>query len=60
MNKFNRPPNVCVCVFNSSTQPSFISEVGAPGRSALDSVEVAYGRQVSVLHLHDVLIKVLL
>lgn len=28
-------------------QPSFVSEVTAPGRSALDSVEVAYGRQVS-------------
>lgn len=27
-------------------QPSFVSEVTAPGRSALDSVEVAYGRQV--------------
>lgn len=34
------------------TQPSFVSEVGAPGRSALDSVEVAYGRQVSALHIH--------
>lgn len=28
-------------------QPSFVSEVNAPARSALDSVEVAYGRQVS-------------
>ena len=30
-------------------QPSFVSEVGVPGRSALDSVEVAYGRQVGSL-----------
>lgn len=28
-------------------QPSFVSEAAAPGRSALNSVEVAYGRQVS-------------
>lgn len=31
-------------------QPSFVSEVTAPGRSAMDSVEVAYGRQVSSLN----------
>ena len=38
-------PSVLPCV--SVLQPSFVSEVAVPGRSALDSVEVAYGRQVS-------------
>uniref|UniRef100_A0A669DQN6 Nuclear pore complex protein Nup93 n=1 Tax=Oreochromis niloticus TaxID=8128 RepID=A0A669DQN6_ORENI len=31
--------------FSQDVEPSFVSEVTAPGRSALDSVEVAYGRQ---------------
>uniref|UniRef100_A0A3B3QJD7 Nuclear pore complex protein Nup93 n=1 Tax=Paramormyrops kingsleyae TaxID=1676925 RepID=A0A3B3QJD7_9TELE len=31
--------------FSQDLEPSFVSDVGAPGRSALDSVEVAYGRQ---------------
>uniref|UniRef100_A0A8C5B6E0 Nuclear pore complex protein Nup93 n=1 Tax=Gadus morhua TaxID=8049 RepID=A0A8C5B6E0_GADMO len=31
--------------FSQDVEPSFVSEVGVPGRSALDSVEVAYGRQ---------------
>uniref|UniRef100_A0A672I828 Nuclear pore complex protein Nup93 n=1 Tax=Salarias fasciatus TaxID=181472 RepID=A0A672I828_SALFA len=31
--------------FSQDMEPSFVSEVTAPGRSALDSVEVAYGRQ---------------
>uniref|UniRef100_A0A8C5GXM2 Nuclear pore complex protein Nup93 n=1 Tax=Gouania willdenowi TaxID=441366 RepID=A0A8C5GXM2_GOUWI len=31
--------------FTQDVEPSFVSEVMAPGRSALDSVEVAYGRQ---------------
>uniref|UniRef100_A0A667XQD6 Nuclear pore complex protein Nup93 n=1 Tax=Myripristis murdjan TaxID=586833 RepID=A0A667XQD6_9TELE len=31
--------------FSQDVEPSFVSEVAAPGRSALDSVEVAYGRQ---------------
>ncbi|KAI2653509.1 Nuclear pore complex protein Nup93 [Labeo rohita] len=30
--------------------PSFVSEVGVPGRSALDSVEVAYSRQIYVFN----------
>lgn len=38
------------CVF----QPSFVSEVTAPGRSAMDSVEVAYGRQVSSLNCSNI------
>uniref|UniRef100_A0A8C6PYN9 Nuclear pore complex protein Nup93 n=1 Tax=Nothobranchius furzeri TaxID=105023 RepID=A0A8C6PYN9_NOTFU len=32
--------------FSQDLEPSFVSEVTAPGRSALDSVEVAYGRQI--------------
>lgn len=28
-------------------QPSYVGEVGPPGRSSLDSVEMAYARQVS-------------
>ncbi|MCJ8733278.1 hypothetical protein PDJAM_G00221470 [Pangasius djambal] len=36
--------------FSQDVEPSFISEVGAPGRSALDSVEVAYGRQIYVFN----------
>uniref|UniRef100_A0A3Q3VPM4 Nuclear pore complex protein Nup93 n=1 Tax=Mola mola TaxID=94237 RepID=A0A3Q3VPM4_MOLML len=31
--------------FSQDVEPSFVNEVTAPGRSALDSVEVAYGRQ---------------
>uniref|UniRef100_A0A3B4AWJ4 Nuclear pore complex protein Nup93 n=1 Tax=Periophthalmus magnuspinnatus TaxID=409849 RepID=A0A3B4AWJ4_9GOBI len=31
--------------FTQDVEPSFVSEVSAPGRSALDSTEVAYGRQ---------------
>uniref|UniRef100_A0A3Q3J2F8 Nuclear pore complex protein Nup93 n=1 Tax=Monopterus albus TaxID=43700 RepID=A0A3Q3J2F8_MONAL len=31
--------------FSQDVEPSLISEVTAPGRSVLDSVEVAYGRQ---------------
>uniref|UniRef100_A0A3P9ISS5 Nuclear pore complex protein Nup93 n=2 Tax=Oryzias latipes TaxID=8090 RepID=A0A3P9ISS5_ORYLA len=31
--------------FNQDVEPSFVSEVTIPGRSALDSVEVAYARQ---------------
>uniref|UniRef100_A0AAR2J6P0 Nuclear pore complex protein Nup93 n=1 Tax=Pygocentrus nattereri TaxID=42514 RepID=A0AAR2J6P0_PYGNA len=31
--------------FSQDVEPSFVSDMGAPGRSALDSVEVAYGRQ---------------
>ncbi|XP_064414648.1 nuclear pore complex protein Nup93 isoform X2 [Latimeria chalumnae] len=34
--------------FTQETEPSFISEVGVPGRSALDSVEVAYARQIYI------------
>lgn len=30
-------------------QPSYISDVGPPGRSSLDSIEMAYARQVSTL-----------
>lgn len=30
-------------------QPSYISDVGLPGRSSLDSIEMAYARQVSML-----------
>lgn len=30
-------------------QPSYAGESGPPGRSSLDSVEMAYARQVSVL-----------
>uniref|UniRef100_A0A8C7C6C6 Nuclear pore complex protein Nup93 n=1 Tax=Oncorhynchus kisutch TaxID=8019 RepID=A0A8C7C6C6_ONCKI len=31
--------------FSQDVEPSFVSDAGTPGRSALDSVEVAYGRQ---------------
>uniref|UniRef100_W5MME6 Nuclear pore complex protein Nup93 n=1 Tax=Lepisosteus oculatus TaxID=7918 RepID=W5MME6_LEPOC len=31
--------------FTQELEPSFVSDAGAPGRSALDSVEVSYGRQ---------------
>uniref|UniRef100_A0A3Q2GH76 Nuclear pore complex protein Nup93 n=1 Tax=Cyprinodon variegatus TaxID=28743 RepID=A0A3Q2GH76_CYPVA len=31
--------------FSQDVEPSFVSDVAAPGRSALNSVEVAYGRQ---------------
>uniref|UniRef100_A0A6Q2X7X8 Nuclear pore complex protein Nup93 n=1 Tax=Esox lucius TaxID=8010 RepID=A0A6Q2X7X8_ESOLU len=31
--------------FSQDVEPSFVSDAGVPGRSALDSVEVAYGRQ---------------
>lgn len=30
-------------------QPSYISELGPPGRSSLDNVEMAYARQVSMV-----------
>ncbi|KAG2470057.1 NUP93 protein, partial [Polypterus senegalus] len=30
------------------SEPSFISDIGPPGRSALDNVEVAYGKQIYV------------
>ncbi|KAI4873856.1 hypothetical protein NFI96_012985 [Prochilodus magdalenae] len=36
--------------FSQDVEPSFVSEVGAPGRSALDSVEVAYGRQIYIFN----------
>lgn len=36
--------------FTQDVEPSFVSDVGAPGRSALDSVEVAYGRQIYVFN----------
>ncbi|KAI5098151.1 nuclear pore complex protein Nup93 isoform X1 [Silurus meridionalis] len=36
--------------FSQDVEPSFISEVGAPGRSSLDSVEVAYGRQIYIFN----------
>ncbi|MBN3311040.1 NUP93 protein, partial [Amia calva] len=32
--------------FSQEAEPSFVSEVGAPGRSALDNVEMAYARQI--------------
>lgn len=38
----------CPLTLCSVLQPSFVSDVGAPGRSSLDSTEVAYGRQVRV------------
>uniref|UniRef100_A0A673XHV9 Nuclear pore complex protein Nup93 n=1 Tax=Salmo trutta TaxID=8032 RepID=A0A673XHV9_SALTR len=34
----------------SLLQPSFVSDAAVPGRSALDSVEVAYGRQIYVFN----------
>ncbi|KAM4619080.1 LOW QUALITY PROTEIN: nuclear pore complex protein Nup93 [Polymixia lowei] len=36
--------------FSQDVEPSFVSEVTVPGRSALDSVEVAYGRQIYVFN----------
>ncbi|CAL8292801.1 unnamed protein product, partial [Boreogadus saida] len=36
--------------FSQDVEPSFVSEVGVPGRSALDSVEVAYGRQIYIFN----------
>ncbi|KAI1890011.1 hypothetical protein AGOR_G00168810 [Albula goreensis] len=36
--------------FTQDVEPSFVSDVGAPGRSALDSVEVAYGRQIYIFN----------
>ncbi|KAI3371614.1 hypothetical protein L3Q82_024177 [Scortum barcoo] len=36
--------------FSQDVEPSFVSEVTAPGRSALDSVEVAYGRQIYIFN----------
>uniref|UniRef100_A0A8D0CYA8 Nuclear pore complex protein Nup93 n=1 Tax=Sander lucioperca TaxID=283035 RepID=A0A8D0CYA8_SANLU len=36
--------------FSQDVEPSFVSEVAAPGRSALDSVEVAYGRQIYIFN----------
>ena len=34
-----------MCIY---LQPSYISDAGPPGRSSLDSIEMAYARQVSV------------
>ncbi|KAK7891154.1 hypothetical protein WMY93_023117 [Mugilogobius chulae] len=36
--------------FTQDVEPSFVSEVSAPGRSALDSTEVAYGRQIYIFN----------
>uniref|UniRef100_A0AAQ4PGR5 Nuclear pore complex protein Nup93 n=1 Tax=Gasterosteus aculeatus aculeatus TaxID=481459 RepID=A0AAQ4PGR5_GASAC len=36
--------------FSQDVEPSFVSQVPAAGRSALDSVEVAYGRQIYVFN----------
>uniref|UniRef100_A0A8C7LQA7 Nuclear pore complex protein Nup93 n=1 Tax=Oncorhynchus mykiss TaxID=8022 RepID=A0A8C7LQA7_ONCMY len=36
--------------FSQDIEPSFVSDAGVPGRSALDSVEVAYGRQIYVFN----------
>ncbi|KAJ0069582.1 hypothetical protein NL108_010406, partial [Boleophthalmus pectinirostris] len=36
--------------FSQDVEPSFVSEVSAPGRSALDSTEVAYGRQIYIFN----------
>uniref|UniRef100_A0AAY5KJK6 Nuclear pore complex protein Nup93 n=1 Tax=Esox lucius TaxID=8010 RepID=A0AAY5KJK6_ESOLU len=36
--------------FSQDVEPSFVSDAGVPGRSALDSVEVAYGRQIYVFN----------
>lgn len=35
--------------FTQENEPSYLSDVGPPGRSSLDSIEMAYARQVSVL-----------
>ncbi|XP_078067157.1 nuclear pore complex protein Nup93 [Mustelus asterias] len=34
--------------FTQEAEPSFVSEMGPPGRSVMDSVEVAYARQIYV------------
>lgn len=40
----------CVTTFLLAVpQPSYVGESGPPGRSSLDSVEMAYARQVGVL-----------
>ncbi|XP_041125050.1 nuclear pore complex protein Nup93-like isoform X1 [Polyodon spathula] len=36
--------------FTQEAEPSFLSDTGPSGRSALDSVEVAYGRQIYVFN----------
>uniref|UniRef100_A0A673X8D2 Nuclear pore complex protein Nup93 n=1 Tax=Salmo trutta TaxID=8032 RepID=A0A673X8D2_SALTR len=36
--------------FSQDIEPSFVSDAAVPGRSALDSVEVAYGRQIYVFN----------
>uniref|UniRef100_A0A8C9RRE7 Nuclear pore complex protein Nup93 n=1 Tax=Scleropages formosus TaxID=113540 RepID=A0A8C9RRE7_SCLFO len=36
--------------FTQDLEPSLVSDVGTPGRSAMDSVEVAYGRQIYVFN----------
>ncbi|KAG7279777.1 hypothetical protein CRUP_008847 [Coryphaenoides rupestris] len=36
--------------FTQDVEPNFVSEVGVLGRSALDSVEVAYGRQIYIFN----------
>ncbi|XP_016320834.1 nuclear pore complex protein Nup93 isoform X1 [Sinocyclocheilus anshuiensis] len=36
--------------FSQEVEPSFVSEVGVPGRSALDSVEAAYSRQIYIFN----------
>ncbi|XP_042196200.1 nuclear pore complex protein Nup93 isoform X1 [Callorhinchus milii] len=34
--------------FTNESEPSFISEMGPPGRSAMDSIEMAYARQIFI------------
>ncbi|XP_043937349.1 nuclear pore complex protein Nup93 isoform X2 [Protopterus annectens] len=34
--------------FTQESEPSYVSEAGPPGRSSLDSIEVAYARQIYV------------
>ncbi|MFT7816859.1 nuclear pore complex protein Nup93-like [Arapaima gigas] len=36
--------------FTQEVEPSFVSDMGTPGRSAMDSMEVAYGRQIYVFN----------
>eukprot|EP00063_Salmo_salar_P004718 XP_013979553.1 PREDICTED: nuclear pore complex protein Nup93 isoform X2 [Salmo salar] len=36
--------------FSQDIEPSFVSDAAVPGRSALDSVEVAYGRQIYIFN----------
>uniref|UniRef100_A0A8C2JUF6 Nuclear pore complex protein Nup93 n=1 Tax=Cyprinus carpio TaxID=7962 RepID=A0A8C2JUF6_CYPCA len=36
--------------FSQEVEPSFVSEVGVPGRSALNNVEVAYSRQIYIFN----------